>query len=35
MNLSEAEKQALIAFLETLTDNTVVNDLKFSDPFIE
>ena len=35
MNLSEAEKQALIAFLETLTDNTVVNDPKFSDPFIQ
>lgn len=35
MNLSEAEKQALIAFLETLTDNTVVNDPKFSNPFIQ
>ncbi len=35
MNLSEAEKQALVAFLETLTDNTVVNDSKFSDPFIQ
>jgi cytochrome c peroxidase len=34
MNLSEAEKQALVAFLETLTDNTVVSDSKFSDPFI-
>ena len=35
MNLSETEKQALIAFLETLTDNTVVNDPKFSDPFLQ
>ncbi|WP_430408249.1 cytochrome-c peroxidase [Kordia sp.] len=35
MNLSEAEKQALVAFLETLTDNTVINDPKFSDPFIQ
>lgn len=35
MNLSEAEKQALVAFLETLTDNTVINDPKFSNPFVE
>ncbi|EDP95356.1 cytochrome c peroxidase [Kordia algicida OT-1] len=35
MNLSQAEKDALVAFLRTLTDETVVNDTKFSDPFLE
>ncbi|WP_298420680.1 cytochrome c peroxidase [uncultured Kordia sp.] len=35
MNLTEAEKQALVAFLETLTDDVVINDPKFSDPFIQ
>lgn len=35
MNLSQAEKDALVAFLRTLTDETVVSDSKFSDPFIE
>ena len=34
MNLTQAEKDALVAFLRTLTDETVVNDPKFADPFI-
>ena len=33
LNLSEAEKEALIAFLETLTDQTVLTHPKFSNPF--
>lgn len=33
LNLSQAEKQALVAFLETLTDTGIANDPKFSDPF--
>ncbi|MGB0837355.1 MAG: cytochrome-c peroxidase [Flavobacteriaceae bacterium] len=32
-NFSTQEKQALIAFLETLTDEVMINDEKFSDPF--
>ncbi|WP_420573281.1 cytochrome-c peroxidase [Kordia sp.] len=35
MNLTQAEKDALVAFLRTLTDETIVNDTKFSDPFIQ
>lgn len=35
MNLSQAEKDALVAFLRTLTDETVVSDSKFTDPFVE
>jgi cytochrome c peroxidase len=35
MNLSQEEKDALVAFMETFTDNTVVVDTKFSSPFIE
>lgn len=35
MNLSQAEKDALVAFLRTLTDETVVNDPKFADPFVD
>jgi cytochrome c peroxidase len=35
MNLTQAEKDALVAFMETFTDNTVVTDTKFSNPFIE
>ncbi len=35
MNLTQAEKEALVAFMETFTDNTVVTDTKFSNPFIE
>ena len=33
LNLSNAERQGLIDFLETLTDETFINDEKFSDPF--
>lgn len=33
MYMSESEKEALIAFLHTLTDWEVVSDPKFSDPF--
>lgn len=31
---SNAEKQALLAFLATLTDNSLSQDSKFSDPFV-
>jgi cytochrome c peroxidase len=31
--LDETEKQAVIAFLQTLTDNTMITDAKYSDPF--
>ncbi len=34
-NFSNTEKDALIAFLKTLTDETLVNDPKFSDPFVK
>ncbi|MEM6377073.1 MAG: cytochrome c peroxidase [Bacteroidota bacterium] len=34
LNLSEQEKQALVAFLNTLTDEVFLTDEKFSDPFI-
>lgn len=34
-NFSKTEKDALIAFLKTLTDETLVNDPKFSDPFVK
>ncbi len=33
MNLTSLEKQALVAFLNTLTDTEYINDVKFSDPF--
>lgn len=33
LNLSEEEKGALVAFLKTLTDPTLLQDVKFSDPF--
>lgn len=33
MNLSRSEKDALISFLQTLTDSVLVADEKFSDPF--
>ncbi|HEX8061178.1 MAG TPA: cytochrome c peroxidase [Cyclobacteriaceae bacterium] len=33
MNISEHEKQAIIAFLHTLSDKSVLTDPKFSDPF--
>jgi cytochrome c peroxidase len=35
LNLSEADKAALVAFLHTLTDTGIALDEKFSDPFIE
>ena len=33
LNLTSEEKAALIAFLKTLTDRSIVEDVKFSDPF--
>ena len=33
LNLSETEKQALVAFLHTLTDEAFITDPKWSDPF--
>jgi cytochrome c peroxidase len=33
LNLTEAEKLALSAFLGTLTDNAMLTDPKFADPF--
>ncbi|MCP4504287.1 MAG: cytochrome-c peroxidase [Deltaproteobacteria bacterium] len=33
-NMTPVEKSALVAFLHTLTDETLVNDPKFSDPFV-
>ena len=33
LNLTQQEKDALIAFLKTLTDHTFLNDQRFSDPF--
>ena len=33
LNISETEKFALIAFLNTLTDETMTKDIKYSDPF--
>lgn len=35
LNLNDQQKQALVAFLNTLTDNSLVNDEKFSNPFVE
>jgi len=34
MNFSTEEKAALVAFLKTLTDTTIANDIKYSNPFI-
>jgi cytochrome c peroxidase len=34
LNLSEAQKAALFSFLRTLTDENIVNNIKWSDPFI-
>jgi len=34
MNLNQTEINALVAFLNTLTDDSFVTDAKFSDPFI-
>jgi cytochrome c peroxidase len=33
LNLSEIDKMALVAFLRTLTDESLITDKKFSDPF--
>jgi cytochrome c peroxidase len=33
LNLTTAQKAALVAFLKTLTDTNLVADPKFSDPF--
>jgi cytochrome c peroxidase len=33
LNLTQAEKDALVAFLHTLTDESLLEDVKFSDPF--
>jgi cytochrome c peroxidase len=33
LNLTSTEKKALIAFLKTLSDNTIFSDERFSDPF--
>ncbi len=33
LNLSVEEREALVAFLETLTDEEFINDVRFSDPF--
>ncbi|WP_265595077.1 cytochrome c peroxidase [Haloferula sp. BvORR071] len=33
MNLTQAEKDGLVAFMKTLTDTSVTTDEKFSDPF--
>ncbi len=35
LNLSEEEKAALVAFLKTLTDEVMISDVKYSDPFVE
>jgi cytochrome c peroxidase len=35
LNLSESDKQALEAFLATLTDETFLHDPKFADPFAQ
>lgn len=35
LNLSVADKNALVAFLKTLSDDVLINDEKFSDPFPE
>lgn len=35
LNLSNNEKQAIVNFLITLTDDNFINDEKFSNPFIE
>ncbi len=34
LNLSAADKKALIAFMKTLTDKSFVNDSKYSNPFM-
>jgi len=34
LNLSDDDREALVDFMETLTDETLMSDAKFSDPFI-
>lgn len=34
LNLSQAEAEALVAFLETLTDQNFTTDIRFSNPFL-
>lgn len=34
LNLNDQEKQALVAFLNTLTDEVFLTDEKFSNPFV-
>jgi cytochrome c peroxidase len=34
LNLTAAQKAALVAFLHTLTDTDLIADARFSDPFI-
>jgi cytochrome c peroxidase len=34
MNLTPAQQDALIAFINTLTDESITTDVKFSDPFL-
>ena len=33
LNLNDVEKMALVAFLNTLTDQTMITDPKFANPF--
>jgi cytochrome c peroxidase len=33
LNLTPDQKAALVAFLKTLTDNSISTDVKFSNPF--
>ncbi|CAM4403768.1 cytochrome-c peroxidase [Zobellia nedashkovskayae] len=35
LNLSDTEKQALLDFMNTLTDEQFINDEKYADPFIQ
>lgn len=35
LNLTQADKDALIAFMNTLTDDSITTDVRFSDPFVE
>jgi len=34
LEFTQEQKDALIAFMKTLTDNVVISDEKYSDPFI-
>jgi len=34
MNMSSADQRALVAFLQTLTDEEFLNDVKYSNPFV-